>query len=296
MSEGGNAHVWRSKEMQSELLTLHSRYAWFVVYPLLILALIAACGGRSDGAGDSSSDENIRDTGRAAVEAYVSATATDSAAAEEVYGPLVAPPKTSDGQQQGFPFPGLTVLSASAGTPRLVETRPDKTTIWAVEVHVITDTGMRTYEQRVAETVEPAYRVEGLPGRVPPPRRAPMPDKPLTDQQFAEVRADTPEHSTAHDAYSTVKDFFDAWLAGKGDVKRLADASVPLFEQPPYSEVVLTSVSASKMPNKIDGSITVSATVIATDAAPEELHYTLTLTGASGRWVVTDVTAVPVSK
>lgn len=286
---GGKAHVWRSQEMQSELLTLHNRYAWFVVYPLLLLALFAACGRGSGTAGDAASEDDVRDTGQTAVTAYVSATGTDSAAAEQIYGHLVAPTKAADGQLQAFPFPGLTVLAASSGKPELKETRPDKTKIWAVDVHVLTDSGALTYEQSVAETADQAYRVDALPGRVPPARQAEMPETQQAAAQFVGV-----EQGTA--VYSTVHDFLMAWLTGDGDISRVADDTVPRFPQPPYSEVALETINASKVPDKIDGSITVYVSLIATEIAPEKLNYNLILTGASGRWVVTEVTAVPVSK
>lgn len=287
---GGNVHVWRSQEMQSELLTLHNRYAWFVVYPLLLLALIGACGRDSGAAEGSGSEGDVRDTGQEAVTAYVSATTTDSAAVEEIYGPLVAPVKAADGQTQPFPFPGLTVLAASSGEPELKETRSDKTKIWAVDVHVLTDAGALTYEQSVAETADQAFRVDALPGLVPPPRRAEVPETQQAIANFVGVDPDTA-------VYTTVRDFFSAWLTGEGDITRVADdARVPLFPESPFSRVTLETVNASKVPDKVEGSITVMVSLIAERIAPEKLNYNLTLTGASGRWVVTDATAVPVSK
>lgn len=282
--------MWRSQEMQSELLTLHNRYAWFVVYPLLLLALIGACGRGSDVVDNSVSEGDVRDTGQEAVTAYVSATTTDSAAAEQLYGPLVAPVKAADGQTQPFPFPGLTVLAASSGKPELKETRSDKTKIWAVDVHVLTDAGALTYEQSVAETGDQAFRVDALPGLMPPPRRAEVPETQQAIANFVGVDPDTA-------VYTTVRDFFAAWLTGDGDISRVADtATVALFPESPYSSVTLETVNASKVPDKVEGSITIVVSLIAERIAPEKLNYNLTLTGASGRWVVTDATAVPVSK
>lgn len=281
--------MWRSQEMQSELLSLHNRYAWFVVYPLLLLALIGACGRDSGVVQDSASEGDVRDTGQEAVTAYVSATTTDSAAAEQIYGSLVTPVKAADGQEEPFPFPGLTVLAASSSKPELKETRSDKTKIWAVDVHVLTDAGALTYEQSVAETADQAYRVDALPGLMPPPRRAEVPETQQATANFAGVDPGT-------SVYTTVHDFFAAWLTGDGDISRVADTTVPLFPEPPYSTVTLETVNASKVPDKIEGSITVVASLIAERIVPEKLNYNLTLTGASGRWVVTDATAVPVSK
>ena len=277
--------MWRSQIMRSELLSQHNKYAWVVAWPLILFTALASCT-QSQGAtaSDTSEGDAVGRFGQKAITAYVSASPVDTGAVEAIYGPLVAPP----GDDAGFAFPAEKVLGVIAGTPKLLVTRTDKTRVWSVSADVVTGSGEQRWQQYIAVTASGGYRVEGLPGVIP------------SDPTALPETADQQGHGlTKIDAgsaiYSTVADFFDAWLTGKGDLPRVASDSVPAFPKPPYNTVSIDSVCACREPENPNGSLTATVSVIARKVASEKMAYNLTLTAIGGRWVVTDVSAVPAS-
>jgi hypothetical protein len=270
--------------MKSELLAQHNKYAWVIAWPLILLAALASCTqsfSSGSTASDSAEKNAVQGFGQKAITAYVSASAVDTAAVTVIYGPLVAAP--SDGT--GFPFPAETVLGViGAGDPDLVATRADKSQVWNVRVDVLTVRGEQRWLQQIVAIPGGSFQVEGLPGKIP---GAKIVVPPAPDEQghgLTKVDAGSP-------IYTTVADFFDAWLTGKGDLSRLAGDSVDAFSEPPYSKVSIDSVNASREPDKVAGSVNASVSVIAEKIASEKISYNLTLTAVGGRWVVTDVAA-----
>lgn len=275
--------MWRSQEMQKELRGLHNRYAWVIIWPIMLILLFRSCGG---GAGvdepDTDRIDNIRRYGVESVSAYVSASAGASAAAEDIYGKLVAP--LSD--KESFPFPDETILGISAGTPKLKTTESNKSEIWSVPVDVTTDSGNQTWLQYVTITTDGALSVSDIPGLLPPPKSAEKPAESTTGKGLTQV-------TEGSQVYGTAKDFLAAWLIGEGDISRLAEKSVPAFQTKPCDSINGLKVDARNVPEKIDGSITVATTLNCISATTRKLHYNLILTGASGRWVVSDIAAAP---
>lgn len=271
--------------MKSELAARHNQYAWLVAWPVILLLVMSSCA-RSCSADHSAADTDVLDavrvTGEKAVTAYVGASASNPAAAEAIYGPLVAPPPKA-----AFPYPGEDVISSTAGTPKRATTRPDQSQVWRVPVQVLTANGEQTWQQYITVTADGQYQVNGLPGHIP------------GISQVAPAGAETEDHgltSVGPDSkiYAAVQDFLTAWLVGDGDLSRFASDSIPAFPSPPYGgEIVIESLSASKTPDKPEGSITVSVTITATKVAKEEISYNLSLTGSDGRWIVTDYQAAP---
>jgi hypothetical protein len=286
--------------MKSELLKQHNTYAWFVGWPLILFAMLSSCTqscSQGSTASDSAQRDAVQGFGQKAVAAYVSASAVDTAAVDAIYGPLVGAPS----DDTGFPFPAETVLAVTAGaacgngrgsdgqpvqTPKLVATKTDKSQVWSVNTEVLTGRGDQCWQQQVVVTASGLYRVEGLPGQIPP---APTALPPSDDEQghgLAKVEAGSP-------IYLTVAEFFDAWLTGQGYLSLVASDDVRAFSEPPYGSISIDSVNASRQPDKPEKSITVAASVLGRKIATEKLTYNLTLTAAAGRWVVTDVAAAP---
>lgn len=270
--------------MKSELLAQHNKYAWLLAWPLILFAVVGACA-QSFSSGSTASDTGENDAvqgfGQKAITAYVSASAVDTAAVTAIYGPLVAAP--SDGT--GFPFPAETVLGViGAGAPDLVATRAHKSQVWNVRADVLTVRGEQRWLQQIVAIPGGSYQVEGLPGKIPGAKIAVPPAPDEQGHGLTKVDAGSP-------IYTTVADFFDAWLAGKGDLSRLASDSVDAFSEPPYSKVSIDSVNASREPEKVAGSVNASVSVIAEKISGEKMFYNLTLTAVGGRWVVTDVAA-----
>lgn len=297
--------MWRGNEATSELGKQHNKYVWWVMWPLVLILLARSCGGTPDTAGATETTDAVKGFGQTAIQVFVGSSPADTAAAEFYYGPLVAPGPEGG----GFPYPGETVLGVSARTPVLKEkARPDKSQAWLVTADVITDDGAQTWQQYVVVTDKNTYQVDGLPGRVPPERMTPL--NQIQSQQGgqgAQTCAKTTgqgggteqegQQGVTQDSpvCGTLKDFFNAWLTGNGDLTRVANSSVPTFVSPPFDTVEIESIRQSNNPDKIEGTITVASTIIATKIKSQKMFYNLTLTGASGRWVVTDASATPAS-
>lgn len=277
--------MWRSQVMKSELLTQHNKYAWIVAWPVILCAALASCT-QSCSAGSTASDSAERDAvqsfGQKAIAAYVSASPGDTVAVDNIYGPLVA--SQSDGA--GFPFPAETILGVtSSGAPDLVASRADKSQVWNVRADVLTAKGeQRWLQQIIAVQDGSSYRVEGLPGKVP---GAKMAAPPALDEQWSGLT----KVDSGSPIYTTVADFIDAWLTGRGDLSRVANDSVGAFSEPPYDKVAIDSLRTSREPEKVSGSINVSVSVVAAKVVSEKMSYNLTLTAVGGRWVVTDIAA-----
>ena len=269
--------------MKSELLNQHNRYAWLLAWPLILLAVLLSCTQSGDASTpDTTERDAVAGFGQKAITAYVTASPVDPAAAVALYGALVA---TSRGQG-GFPFPAERVLAVIGRTPKLQATRTDKTRVWTVSADVLTGSGAQGWQQQVVITAEGIYRVEGLPGRIPLTPTA-APDQ--NNEQGHELTRVDP----GSPAYTTVSDFFAAWLTGKGYLSRVADQSIAAFTTPPYIKTTLESVSASRDTEKIEKSVTVNAVISVQKTTVTKLSYTLTLAAVGGRWVVSDVTAAP---
>lgn len=274
------AKTWRSQIMKSEVLQQHNKYAWVLAWPMILLALLNSCTHAGEAA---SSDTTERDTvngfGQKAISAYVSASPVDPAAVTAIYGAMVAA-----GRGGGFPFPAERVVAVIGRTPMLQATRSDKTRVWSVSADVLTPDGAQGWQQQVLITAEGVLRVEGLPGRIPlAPAAVPDQDN-EHGQELTKVEPGSP-------VYTTVSDFFNAWLTGKGDLNRVANDSIPAFSAAPYSRTTIESVTASRNPEKIEKSITVSAVISAQKTTTTRLAYTLELAAAGGRWVVSDIAA-----
>lgn len=296
--------MWRGNEATSELGKQHNKYVWWIMWPLVLILLARSCGGGGDQTGISETSDAVKGFGQSAIVAFVGSSPADTAGAESYYGPLVAPGR--DGG--GFPYPGETVLGVSARTPKDKGTLSDKSRSWLVIADVITDEGPQTWQQYVVVTEKNTFRVDGLPGFVPPEKLAPL-DQIQSQQggQGAQSCANTAAQSNSSTGQqgqgltqdspvcTTLKDFFNAWLTGNGDLTRVANDSVPTFVTPPFDTVEIESIKPSNNPDKIEGTITVATTVIATKIKSQKMFYNLTLTGASGRWVVTDASAAPAS-
>lgn len=295
--------MWRGNVATAELSKQHNKYVWWIMWPIVLILLARSCGGGDDQSDGTETLDEVKGFGQSAIVAFVGSSPADTAGAESYYGPLVAPGR--DGG--GFPYPGETVLGVSARTPKKKDTLRDKSTSWLVTADVITDEGPQTWQQYVVVTDKNTFRVDGLPGFVPPEKLAPLDQ--IQSQQGGQgaqtcATATGQSASTSQEGQGvtqdspvcqTLKDFFNAWLTGNGDLSRVANDSVPTFVTAPFDTVEIESIKPSNSPDKIEGTITVASTVIATKIKSQKMFYNLTLTGASGRWVVTDVSASPAS-
>lgn len=287
---------WRSEAAKSTLSEEHRKYAPYIAYVLILITFWVACtGGCSRGATDSTNTSDVKTYGLEALTAFIGASSSDHEAADIYYGALLKPPvvqgtntgssstsTTGDPLPTAFPFPNQTVLAVIPSEPTRLGDRPDKSVSWLVSADILTPEGQSTWQQRVLAATDGTYRVDALPGTHPG------------------IPANTPQASTASlsqldaksDVYRTLGDFLSAWLTGSGDLTRVADTTtVAAFKEPPYTSVQIISATANNVPDKIEGSITVSTSVIVTKTFPMELSYTLAMTAASGRWVVTNASA-----
>jgi hypothetical protein len=155
-----------------------------------------------------------------------------------------------------------------------------------VPVDVTTDDGTQTWLQYVMITPDGAVSVQGLPGLLPPPKSGDKPTGSAAGKGLIQVDAGSR-------IYTSTKDFLNAWLTGAGDISRLAEPQVPTFVNPPCDSIEKLTVTATDQPQKIEGKITVDTVINCVSATTRKLHYNFILTGASGRWVVSDITAAP---
>lgn len=271
--------MWRSELATSALGDKYRRYVWFVAWPLILLALFSSCSGRSGpSAGpDTTVQDAVRAFGATAILTYLTATPADGAKLAAIYGEeLLKPPQG----QQSIPLPRLNVLT-SVAEAKPAATRGD----WEVHLTAVTATDSQTFMVMV-RVIDSGYRPLGLPGLTPGPAVGPA----ITVNQAAAVDVKS-ESAVA----VTLRDFFDAWLAGKGDLGRVADTkTVTAFSTPPFGSVqVMAAYAGGQIPEQPSGDLVVGATVWGMHTQTYQLSYTLKLTASAGRWVVTDIAATP---
>lgn len=269
--------------MKSEVLAQHNRFAWVLAWPLILFAVLASCTQSGNASTSETTDRDaVGGFGQQAIAAYVSASPVDPAAVTAIYGTLVS----AGGKGGGFPFPAERVLAVIGRTPTLQATRSDKSRVWSVAVDVLTSNGAQGWQQQVIITAEGAFRAEGLPGRIPLAQTAAPDQDNEHSHEFTTVEPGSP-------MYTTVSDFFSAWLTGKGDFSRVANESISTFSSPPYSKTVIDSVNASRNPEKVEKSVTVDVVIFAQKVTTTKLSYTLELSAVGGRWVVSNIAAAP---
>lgn len=272
--------LWRSEIARTAIAQNYQRYVWFVAWPLILLAVFAGCvrSAPTDGQADQTERQQVTDYGAVAILSFVTATPADSAKLSAIYGELIKPPEG----QQGIPLPRRTVLASFASA----EPPASKDDSWWVTLSTITADGQESWQVPV-QVFPSGPRVLQLPGVVPGVSAGPA----------VAVKAAAPIDVTAKDEAIavTLRDFFDAWLTGRGDLGRVADtATVPAFSAPPYTRAQLVQAYAgSQIPQQPEGTITAGVTVWATKTSTDQLSYTVTLTAAAGRWVVSDIAAHP---
>jgi hypothetical protein len=270
--------MWRSEIARSAIAQNYHRYVWFAAWPLILLALFSSCGGHSgsDAGPDRTVQDEVTTYGATAVLSYLTATPGDGDRLSAIFGDLIAPPAG----QQAIPLPRLSVLTSFANAKPAAQQGD-----WEVRVTAITTDGPSTWLVPVRASGA-GYRPLQLPGLVPG----------LASGPAVTPNASGPIDVEADSAIAvTLRDFFDAWLTGKGDLSRVADTTaVPAFTTPPFSKVqVLEAYAGSEIPQQPQGDLTVAVIVWATKTQTSQNSYTLKLTASAGRWVVTDVSATP---
>lgn len=283
--------MWRNQEMKSELAALHNRYAWVIVYPILLFVLVRSCGGGGGGsiATDAARTDAITGFATSAVSAYVSASAANTASVEAIYGKLVKP----ESEKVSFPFPEETILGVYAETPQRKATRKDHSEVWLAPVRIVADDGIQTWQQYVTITDDNAVGVIGLPGRVPGPKTLAATAENVSGSGSGAGVLQVESNSAV---YAAVRDFGLAWLDGDGDISRFAQPGIPVFATPPCStpaDLLISSIQATGDPKEISGNVTVATTMKCVSAGTTKLHYNLLLTGIGGRWVISDIAAPP---
>lgn len=273
--------MWRSELAKSAFGENYRRFAPFVIWPLLLLALFSSCSGRSGQvqAPDTTVQDEVRSYGAAAILTYLTATPADGPKLAAIYGDeLIKPPAG----QPAIPLPRLNVL-ASFASAKQKGTQSD----WVVSLTAITDNDTQTFMVPIHATGS-GYRPTSLPGVTPGTVTGPA----VTVNESAPVDVSARSNSPVG---ITLRDFFNAWLAGQGDLGRVADTtSVPAFTSPPFGSVtVMQAAAAQQIPEQPSGDLTVGVTVWGMHTQTYQLSYTLKLTASAGRWVVTDVAATP---
>lgn len=271
--------MWRSELAKSALGDKYRRYVWFAAWPLIMLALFSSCSGRSGpSAGlDGTVHDEVQAFGAGAILTYLTATPADGAKLAAIYGDeLIKPPEG----QQSIPLPRLNVLTSN-GAAEPAATQGD----WKVYLTAVTDSDTETYMVMV-RAFGSGYRPLGLPGLMPGPAVGPA--LTVTQGAVVDVKSDSA-------VAVTLRDFFDAWLAGKGDLGRVADTkTVAAFGTPPFGSVeVMAAYAGEQIPQQPSGDLVVGATVWGMHTQMSQLSYTLKLTASAGRWVVTDIAATP---
>lgn len=295
--------LWRSEIARSAIAQNYQRYAWFVAWPLILLALVGSCS-RSCSTPDTAASPDFVDAvtaaGANATLAYLTAGPGDAERLKSIFGANLI--KAPEGQQ-GIPLPRKTVLSSTASAKRIdgEEGKPPDGkdgSVWLVKVSIVTPDGSEEWQTTMRATKGPAFRPVELPGVRPADPSGP--EVAAVAVSTLDVKcADTKENTGCKDSDKaivvTLRDFFDAWLCGKGDLARVADTSkVEAFGTPPYSSARLVSVAAAAaVPNKVEGQLPIKVIVWGTKTSTEQNSYTLTLTASAGRWVVTDIAAPP---
>lgn len=286
--------MWRSEIARKELAEKYHRYAWWVAWPLIVLAVFSGCARScsSDPAATSYSvQQQITNYGSTAILTYLTATPADGSRLADVFGELTKPPTG----QQGVPLPRRTVLASFANAEPAGGNADSAD--WLVELTAITTDGSETWQVPV-RVFGDAYRVTQLPGLVPglttgPPISADAATPIEVCSSTASRRGAGP--CTDSPIAATLRDFFNAWLTGNGDLSRVADTdAVQAFSSPPFSKAQIVSASsATQVPDQPAGDLTTSVIVWGAKTKTVQLSYTLKLTASAGRWVVTDISAVP---
>jgi len=286
--------MWRSEIARSTFTENYQRYAWWVAWPLILLAVFSGCA-RSCSAPEQttsqSAQQEITTYGATAILAYLTATPSDGDKLAVMFGELTKPPSG----QQGVPLPRRTVLASFASAEPLgSEANPSD---WRVELTAITTDGTETWQVPV-RSFGASYRATQLPGLVPGLASGP----PISVNAAAPIEVCDPGKSrqgegpcTDSPVAATLRDFFTSWLTGSGDLARVADTSrVPAFGSAPFSRVQLVEAYAgSQIPQQPEGDLTVSVIVWGAKTKTVQLSYTLNLTASAGRWVVSDISAAP---
>ncbi|MGV9797339.1 hypothetical protein ACWDTP_04670 [Mycobacterium sp. NPDC003449] len=295
--------MWRSDIARSAIRENYPRYVWFVAWPLILLALVGSCS-RSCSTPDTVASPDFVDavtaSGANATLAYLTANPGDAERLKAIFGANLI--KAPEGQQ-GIPLPRKTVLSSTSSAKRIDGEEgkaPDGKdgSVWLVKVSIVTPDGSEVWQTKMRATAGPAFRPVELPGRRPDELAGPE-VAPVAVSSLDIKCADLNEKEGCKDSDKaivvTLRDFFDAWLCGKGDLARDADtAKVPAFARPPYSRAQMVSVTAAAaVPNKVEGVLPVQVIVWASKTSTEENSYTLTLTASAGRWVVADIASPP---
>lgn len=283
--------MWRSDIARTAIAQNYQRWSWFVAWPLILLALIGACSRScSDPETAVTPDERaaISAKGTEATLAYLTAGPGDADRLAEIFGEdLIKAPAG----QQGIPLPRKTVLSSTSWAKKIESGDGSQ---WLVMVGIVTPDGSEQWQTKVRLTAGGAVRVVELPGHRPQdpagPHVAAVAVSTL-DVKCADpaVRDGCKESDKA--IVMTLRDFFDAWLCGKGDLARVADlGKVPAFVKPPYSRVqIVSATAAAAVPTTTEGTLPIQVIVWGTKTSTEENSYTLTLTASAGRWVITDI-------
>ncbi|WP_260973020.1 conjugal transfer protein [Mycolicibacterium llatzerense] len=271
--------MWRSEETKSTLAEQYRRYAPFVLLPLVLLALFSSCSGRSGPAAppDTTVQDAVRAYGATAILTYLTATPADGAKLAAIYGEeLIKPPAG----QQSIPLPRLNVLASFASAKQ-----PGAKGDWLVSLTAITDSDTQTFTVPI-HPIGSGYRPTALPGLVP----GTVTGTPVTVNESNAV-----DVKSASPVATTLRDFFNAWLAGKGDLSRVADTkTVEAFSSAPFGSVQVMAASAvEQIPDQPTGDLTVGVTVWGMHTQMYQLSYTLKLSASAGRWVVTDIAATP---
>lgn len=287
--------LWRSEIARSAITQNYQRYVWFVAWPLILLALVGsfARSCSTPEAGDSLDFvDAVTASGANATLAYLTAGPGDAERLKAIYGTKLI--KAPEGQQ-GIPLPRKTVLSSTSSAKKL-DSNDDS--LWLVKVSIVTPDGSEEWQTKMRATKGPAVRPVELPGRRPEDPAGP--EVAVTAVSTLDVKcADPKGNDGCKDSDKaivvTLRDFFDAWLCGKGDLARVADTGkVPAFRTPPYSTARLVSATAAaSVPNKIEGTLPIQVVVWGAKTSTEQNSYTLTLTASAGRWVIADIASPP---
>lgn len=275
--------MWRSEIARSAITENYHRYVWFLAWPLIMLALIGSCAGRStpNAGPDQTVQDEVTRFGASAILAYITTSPTDVGKLTPIFGEFIKAPAN----QHAVPLPRLTV-SASFASAKPTKDAPEG--FWDVSLTAATTDGAVTYLMPVRKSAS-GYRALQLPGVIPGPAQGPA----------VAVNAAAPIDVNSDAAVAvTLRDFFTAWMTGKGDLSRVADTkTVPVFATPPFIKVqLMTAYAGSQIPQQPEGELTTGVIVWGTKTQTTQLSYTLKLTASAGRWVVADIAAQPLTR
>lgn len=274
--------MWRSEIARSAITDKYQRYVWWVAWPLILLAVFSGCA-RSCSAPAATTSQTVQQEiityGSTAILAFLTATPADADELTAIFGDLTKPASG----QEGIPLPRRTVLASFASAKPFGG--KENSTDWLVKLTAVTPEGPETWQLPV-RIFGSAYRPTQLPGVVPGLASGP----PITVNAAApiDVKSDSA-------VATTLRDFFSAWMTGSGDLGRVADITrVPAFASSPFSRVrLIEAYAGGQIPQQPEGDLTAGVIVWGTNTQTVQLSYTLTLTASAGRWVVSNISAVP---